>query len=229
MHKGLGETIRRPLATVAAVMAVLLVGLTVAPAQAAVTRSDYLPKSVVKATMGGTGTWYRAVGERNWAPLGADPAACRSDLPLSRARETRSAFFWGPKPASPTYYGQVQVTIAQFSTKKKAKRGMRKIARWVPACPTVVEWSCTDCDGIAEYERTPAKPRTVGTQSYAWREKSIGMGVSNGRAIATRRGRIIVIVVAAHQTDPVNMTMPPPPRWRQAVKLARQSLNRATA
>lgn len=222
-------TRRGRLAIVAVLLALLLTDLMAAPAQAAVTRSDYLPKSVVKAKMSGQGTWYRALGEYDVKPVGATPAECRSDLPLARARQTRDAYYWGPVAASTSYYGHVRVTVARFRTKLAATRAMGKISAWVPACPTTVEWSCTQCDGIAEFHRRPAKQREVGTESYAWRERTVGMGQSKGRAIAARRGRTIVIVVAAHLTDPTELTAPVAPTWRAAVVLTRRSLARATA
>lgn len=179
--------------------------------------------------MGGSGTGYRSVADRNLTPLGSDPAACRSDIPLARARETRAAYYWGAMPTTTEYYGIAQVTVAEFRTTRAAKRAMRKISKWVPACPTVVEWSCTECDGIAQFDRKPAKRRMVGTESYSWRERTLSLGASNGKAIAVRRGRTVVIVVASHQTDPVTMAAPSAPTWRTTVQLARRSLARATS
>lgn len=31
---------------------------------------------------------------------------------------------------------------------------MRKISNWVPACPRAVDWSCENCNGIAEFRRS---------------------------------------------------------------------------
>jgi hypothetical protein len=179
--------------------------------------------------MDGAGKWYRYIDSGYTPPLGADPAACASNLPIAKAQQTRTGHYWGPLAAPGTYYGSVEVSVSEFGNKRAAKRAIRKIARWVPDCPTTVEWSCEDCDGIEEVRRTAAKPRKVGVQSYTWNERTASMGLANARAIAARRGRTVVIVITGHQEDPVTTTTPVAPTWRTAVGLARRSLTKATS
>lgn len=225
-----GKSGRRVLqAIIAALLALLVIDVAGAPAQAAVTRSDFLKKAVVKEKMDGSGRWYRYIDSSYTPPLGSEPAGCSSDRPISRARHTKVGHYWGPVAAPATYYGTVNVTVSEFGNKRAAKRAIRKLDRWVSDCPTTVEWYCEDCDGIAEIHRSAAKPRKVGVQSFTWNERTISMGLGNARMIAARRGRTVVIVDAGHQEDPITTTTPVAPSWRTTVALARRSLARATS
>ena len=169
-------------AVIVALLALLVIDLAGAPAQAAVTRSDFLKKAVVKSKMDGSGQWYRYIDDSYSPPLGADPADCASNLPLARAKQTRTGHYWGPVAAPGTYYGSVRVSVSEFRNKRAARRAVNRISRWVPDCPTTVQWYCEDCDGIEEIHRSAAKPRNVGVQSYTWNERTVSMGLGNAGA-----------------------------------------------
>lgn len=226
------RTRRRLLAIIGLLVAVLMVEFVAAQVQAADSQREFLTKAQVKSALSGVGTWDVATQAGSERPMGTSPGRCRSDLALGRAEEIRSANYWGPLPGPTPYVSaSVVVELYKFGSRGEARAAVRKVSRWVPACPETLEWYCQNCDGSQEFYRSPAKRRRVGAQSYTWNERTAYFhGMANGRAIAARSGRIVVITRASHATDADGSGAPPaPPTWRAAVTLARQALAEATS
>ena len=145
-------------------------------ARADITRTDFPSAAQVKSSMKGTGKWQRGLGDLNFVPLGATPAACRSDLPFAAATESRSAGYFGSLPGTKKYHGQAQVSVYRFTSKRAAAKAMAALKEFLRDCRVSEEWVCQDCDGIWTYARRPAAPRRVGDQTIAWNQQSLGMG-----------------------------------------------------
>ena len=203
--------------------------ILVAPptARADIARTDFPSAGQVKSSMNGSGTWRRGLGDLDFVPLGARPASCRSDLPFAAAIESRSAGYIGSVAGTKKYHGQAQVSLYRFRSKRVATEAMAAVKAFLRDCRVSDEWVCQDCDGIWTYARRPAAPRRVGDQALAWNQQTLGMGRGNGRVIAARSGRVIVVATAAHQTDPASMKKPPRPTWKAAASIARKALARA--
>lgn len=209
-------------------MALLLIDLAATPAQAA--GREFLPKAVVQAEMGGTGTWSVSTLNGVQKPMGTRPGRCRSDLPVGRAEQIRFANYSGPL-GGPFLSGIVEVGLFKFGSRREARSAVTKVSRWVPDCPRTVEWYCQNCDGAQVIHRSTAKRRKVGVQSYSWNERTeFFHGMASGRAIAARKGRTVIVMRAMSSTDAEGSGVPPTaPTWRTAVSLARQSLAEATS
>jgi hypothetical protein len=204
----------------------MLVGASVpATAGAAITRSDFPSLSYVKTAIGGSGAWGRAFSREG--PLGAKPARCRSDLPFSAAREYRSAWYNGPLRSTRSLTGVTSIKVYRFGSASSARRAMAKAEAFVTDCPKSTEWVCTNCDGVWDIRRKLAPARRVGTQSFAWKEVSAGLGVENSRVIAARTGRTVVVVNVGHQTDPVDARTPKAPSWSRAEVIAKEAIRKA--
>ena len=215
---------RVPLAVALASCLILVAPPT---ARADITRTDFPTVAQVKSSMKGAGKWRRGLGDLDFVPLGARPAACRSDLPFAAAVESRSAGYFGSLVGSRKYDGQVQVNVYRFASKRSAVEAMAALEVFLGDCRVSDEWVCQDCDGIWTYARRPAAPRQVGRQSLAWNQQTLGMGRGNARVIAARSSRLIVVATASHQTAPESMKKPPKPTWRTTIAIARKALARA--
>ncbi|MGB7979417.1 MAG: hypothetical protein WCF36_01320 [Candidatus Nanopelagicales bacterium] len=211
----------------AVVLGVCLVMVAPLTAHAEITRADFPSTAQVKASMDGTGKWQRGLGDLNFVPLGATPASCRSDLPFAAATESRSAGYFGSLAGKKKYHGQAQVTLYRFSSTRAAKRAMAALKVFLRDCRVSEEWVCQDCDGIWTYARRPASPRRVGDQALAWNQQTLGLGRGNGRVIAARSSRLIVVATASHQTDPESMKKPPAPTWKTTISVTKKALARA--
>ncbi len=222
LHKSVGWR-----AWLIAALAVCLIMTGPAPAHADIVRSDFPSATQVKASMKGAGTWNRSLGEPNASALGAEPANCRSDLPFATAAEHRNSYYMGSIARRKQYSGVVEVTVYRFATTAAARQALTGLPTFLAGCEKSVEWWCEDCDGIATIYRTPAAARRVGVQSVTWNQRSVGMGVANGHAIAARTGSTVVVTVASHQSDPVSMATPPRPTWKRTLSVARKALARA--
>jgi len=203
--------------------------ILLAPPQvhAAINGTEFPSASQVKTSMNGKGKWSRSLGDPNFKAIGASPAACRSDLPFAEATEFRNAYYYGSIAGNKKYHGTSEVTVYRFGSDDDAVQAMAGLPGFLTACPKSKEWVCERCDGIATYYRTPAAPRPVGEESVAWNERSVGMGIAKGHAIAARTGATIVVTVVSHQTDPERMKTPPAPTWKQAVSVAGKAVNKA--
>ena len=116
--------------------------------------------------------------------------------------------------------GVAEIQIYRFKTSAAARHAMARVKKFVVACPESTEWVCEQCDGIADIARHPAVNRKVGTQSYSWTERRMGMGAERARIIAARKGRTVVVTTASHITSPEVLTMPPPVTWKRTKALA---------
>lgn len=209
----------------ALVVALGLMGTTAAPAQAAITDSDFPKKQQVKVLLKGKAPWTRHLASGR--PLGATPVACRSDLPYGGAVEYRSAWYYGGLARTSKYTGHAEIQIYRFTSTKDARAAMKRVKAFVTGCPTTTEWVCEQCDGIAKIQRHPSAKHAVGKQSYSWTERRLGMGAERARIIAARTGRTVVVTTAAHQTDPTILTYPPPVTWKQTTALAKLATKKA--
>jgi hypothetical protein len=210
--------------------AALAVGLILAAppaARADITRADFPSARQVKSSMNGRGTWHRGLGDPNFVPLGATPAACRSDLPFAAATESRSAGYFGSLSGRKKYHGQAQVNLYRFRSTHAAADAMAAAKVFLRDCRLSDEWVCQDCDGIWTYARRPAASRRVGDQALAWNQQTLGMGRGNSRVIAARSGRVIVVATVSHQTDPESMKKPPKPTWKATISVTKKALARA--
>lgn len=210
-----------------AALAVCLVLAGPIPARADIPKSDFPRAAQVKASMKGSGKWMRSLGDPNALAVGATPAGCRSDLPYAGAIEHRHSFYMGPIPRTTKYFGVAEVTVYHFATPAAASQSMTDLPGFLVDCAKSVEWWCEDCDGIATIYRTPAVPRRAGEQSVIWNQRSVGMGITNGHAIAARTGGTVVVTVASHQTNPETMKTPPRPTWKRTLSVAKKALARA--
>jgi hypothetical protein len=177
--------------------------------------------------MSGSGTWHRGLGAPNFVALGATPAACQSDLPFAAATESRSAGYSGPPAGGREYHGHAEVNLYRFASKLAAAEAMAALKVFLRHCRVSEEWVCNDCDGIWTYARHPATQRRVGDQSIAWNQQTLGMGRGNGRVIAARSHRVIVVATVSHQTAPESMEKPPKPTWKATISVTRKALARA--
>lgn len=198
------------------------------PARADIRGGDFPRASQVKASMHGKGAWERALGDPDFKALGAKPAACRSDRPFRAAKEFRNAYYYGAVKGTKKYHGIAELTTYRFGSTKAARQAMTRLDKFLTACPTSVEWVCQDCDGVWTYHRAPAVHRPLGDQSVTWNERKVGMGVAKGHAIAARTGRIVVVTVVSHQTDPDRMKTPRAPTWKRTMSVARKALVKAS-
>lgn len=205
-------------------IACAVLGLTSA-GMAAIPTSDFPTVKQAKSAMNGTGQWGRWVLDRNeGAPIGAKPSRCRSDLPFRAADEFRTAVYFGPVAGQSDFGGTVHDTVYHFASTKKAKHAMAGVTDFLTACPRSVEWVCEQCDGIWTAKRTVLSVPTIGAQSIAWNEKRSGMGLGNGRAIASRRKDTITVTFVMHGTSPeIVDEYPPRPTVDQAVQVARDA------
>jgi len=210
--------------------AALGVGLILAAplaAQADITRTEFPGAAQVKSSMNGTGKWHRGLGDVNFVALGATPAACRSDLPFAGASESRTAGYVGSLAGKKKYHAQAQVSLYRFTSEDDAAGAMAALKVFLRDCRVSDEWVCQDCDGTWTYARRPAAHRRVGDQSLAWNQQTLGLGRGNGRVIAARSSRLIVVATVAHQTDPESMKKPPKPTWKATISITRKALARA--
>lgn len=217
----------RTLVAVAAALAMLVAVTAPSPAQDTVPRADFPSAAQVRAAMNGADTWTRSLGRPGFVALGAKPAACRSDVPFAAANESRKGYYEGGMSRKRPYYGFVEVTVHRFASARAANRALKGLPTWLADCARSVEWVCKQCDGIATIHRTPAAQRRVGAQSVTWNQRSVGLGVANGRAVAARTGATVVVAVASHAIGPDSLETPPRPPWGRGLSVARTALARA--
>lgn len=196
-------------------------------ARADIPRTDFPSAAQVKSSMKGTSTWHRGLGDPNFVALGATPAACRSDLPFAAATQSRSAGYFGSLTGTRAYNGHAQVTVYRFNSKRAAVKAMAALKAFLRDCRVSDEWVCQDCDGTWTYARRPAAHRRVGEQSLAWNQQTLGMGRGNGRVLAARASRVIVVAAVSHLTSPESMKKPPAPTWKTTISVTEKALARA--
>lgn len=198
-------------------------------APAVISADQFLTRSPVRRELAGRGKWVRNLGEPDFLPLGANPAQCRSDLPFAGAVASQGAFYFGPLRSTKRFYGEAQVTVREYPDAAAAQAAVTAAAAFAIACPQSTEWVCEQCDGVWDYQRTPARGRKVGEQSTAWSQDSQGLARARGRVIVARSGVTVVEVYAGRTNDPTDTKVPKPPTWKRTVALAKRALRKATS
>lgn len=214
-----------------AVMAVVLAVAGAPPAGAVIARSDLPRKATVKAVLDEGGRW-RAYTYGDTRALGARPSSCRSDLQMLAFREDRGRGYFGP-PAGPSDdVGAVaRVDVFRYDSVRDAKRAVRRSGSYPDRCPRVVEWVCTDCDGIWTTWRSRVPAARVGEQSVAWRFRELSIAKGKGYTVVAREGTTVVRVSVGRARYPGGdgpFTYPQRIAKRKTVELARIALLTAT-
>ena len=200
------------------------------PASAVIDRSDLPTKSTVKLTLRESGRW-SAVTYGNTRALGARPRNCRSDQQMLAFREDRGRGYYGP-PAGPSdnVGALAKVDVYRYDSVRTAKRAVKRNASYPDRCPKVVEWVCTQCDGIWTTWRTRVPAARVGKQSVAWRFRELSNAKAKGYTIVARKGTTVVRVTVGRSRYPGDSPFTYPERIskKKSVNLARIALRTAT-
>lgn len=211
---------------------VLAVGVVASavPAQAVISRSDLPSKATVKSELNGTGRWYAGTYGDTRA-LGARPEGCRSDLQMRNFREDRGRVYSGRQVGLPPGVGvSASVDVFRYATVRAAKRAVVRNGSYPQRCPRVVEWVCTQCDGVWTTWRSRVAVPRVGQQRVAWRFREISNGKSAGFTVVARKGTTVVRVTVGRDRYPGEgaFTYPKPIPKKKVVKVARIALHTAT-
>lgn len=212
-------------------MLLLAVGVVASavPAQAVISRSDLPNKATVKTLLNGTGRWFVNTYDDTRA-LGARPAGCRSDLQMGSFREDRGRRYGGQQAGVPPEVRvDARVDVFRYATARAAKRAVARNGSYPERCPRVVEWVCTQCDGVWTTWRSKVAVRAVGEQRVAWRFREIGLPKSAGFTVVAREGTTVVRVSVRRDRLPGEgaWTYPKPVAKKKAVQLARIALGTA--
>lgn len=200
------------------------------PAQAVIPGSDLPSKATVKSLLNGTGRWY-ASNYDDVRALGALPAGCRSDLQMGRFREDRGRRYGGQQSGlPPEVVVDARVEVFRYANVRAANRAVARNGTYPSRCPRVVEWVCTQCDGVWTTWRSQVPVRRVGEQRVAWRFREIGNPKSAGFTVVARDGSTVVRVTVRRDRYPGDgaFTYPKPTPKKKAVQLARIVLRTAT-
>ena len=76
------------------------------------------------------------------------------------------------------------VEVFRYATVRAAKRAVARNGSYPQRCPRVVEWVCTQCDGVWTTWRSRVAVPRVGQQRVAWRYREVG----NARSDWVHRG-----------------------------------------
>lgn len=183
-----------------AVVALLGVVLEPAPSGATIPLSAFPSKAVVKQTMDGTGHWRTSPGDLT--KLGARPRDCRSDQQMLAYDDVRVRWYSGREMGMPrSVYTSAEIAVLTYADDAAARHAVQRNASYPRRCPRVVEWVCTDCDGIDTTWRTRTPAARVGSQSVAWRFRQVGNLKSNGYAVVARDGATVVRVTGMRTRD----------------------------
>jgi hypothetical protein len=112
---------------------------------------------------------------------------------------------------------------------RAARKAVRRNASYPQRCPKVVEWVCTQCDGIWTTWRTRVPAARVGAQSVAWRFRELSNAKAKGHTIVARRGTTVVRVTVGRARYPGDgpFTYPERIAKKKVVALARIALRTA--
>jgi hypothetical protein len=219
-----------------AVLAVAVLGLglgTVSlapPAAAVIDRSDLPTKATVKSVLDEGGRWV-AYTYGSTRSLGARPGRCRSDKQMLAFREDRGRAYYGPAAGPSNDVGALaKVEVYRYDSVRAAKRAVTRNASYPDRCPKVVEWVCTQCDGIWTTWRARVAAARVGKQSVAWRFRELSNAKATGFTIVARDGTTVVRVAVGRARYPGDgpFTYPQRISKKKAVALARIALRTAT-
>jgi hypothetical protein len=224
-----GSRTRSRLALLALLMAALVAIGTAQPASASIDRSDLPTKATVKLALDEGGRW-TASTYGNTRALGATPAGCRSDLQMRDFREDRGRGYYGiPVEPSDDVGALAKVDVYRYDSVRAARQAVRRNASYPQRCPKVVEWVCTQCDGIWTTWRTRVPAAQVGAQSVAWRFRELSNARATGYTIVARSATTVVRVTVGRARYPGDgpFTYPERIAKKKAVSLARIALRTA--
>lgn len=207
---------------------VLLVAVAAAPAASAAPAP--LPSArVVKGVVGGVGPWHAYPSDIS--ALGARPRGCRSDRQLLDPQSVRAKSYAGREGGQPRrIFSGAEIVVLGYADEAAARAAFANVATYPRRCPKVVEWVCTECDGISTTWRTRVPVARVRDQSVAWRLRDVGNLRSSGYAVVARYGASLVRVTVTRTRDifgPHPERYPRPMPERKAVRLARLALGGA--
>ena len=229
-HPVVGFAARLRLALLAFAVVVLGAVSIAPPASAVIDRSDLPTKSTVKLVLEEGGRW-SAYTYGNTRAVGARPGNCRSDKQMLAFREDRGRGYYGP-PAGPSddVGALAKVDVFRYDSVRTAKRAVTRNASYPDRCPKVVEWVCTQCDGVWTTWRARVPAARVGKQSVAWRFRELSNAKAKGYTIVARKGTTVVRVTVGRSRYPGDSPFTYPERIskKKAVKLARIALRTAT-
>lgn len=207
-------------------LTVAATGWAVPPAAAASAPTDFPTKAQVKQTVGGKGAWTSY--PFSVKSLGSKPQACRSDRQMLSPSMVRARSYHGPVLGMPqSITSNAQIAVFRYPSVAEARAVVVNNASYPIRCPKVVEWVCTQCDGVWTTWRTKVRAPKVGAQRTAWRFREVGNFKSNGYAMVARRGTTVVRVSVSRTRDvwgPQGWTYPPLVPKRTMVRLTRQAL-----
>jgi hypothetical protein len=229
-HPVLGFAARLRLTLIALAVVVLGAASVAPPAGAVIHRSDLPTKSTVKSVLKEGGRW-SSYTYGNTRAVGARPGSCRSDEQMLSFREDRGRGYYGP-PAGPSddVGALAKVDVYRYNSVRTAKRAVTRNASYPDRCPKVVEWVCTQCDGVWTTWRARVPAARVGAQSVAWRFRELSNAKAKGYTIVARKGTTVVRVTVGRSRYPGDgpFTYPGRISKKKAVNLARIALRTAT-
>ena len=229
-HPVVGFAARLCLALLALAVVVLGAVSVAPPAGAVIDRSDLPTKSTLKLVLEEGGRW-SANTYGNTRAVGARPGNCRSDEQMLAFGEDRGRGYYGP-PAGPSddFPTLAKVDVFRYDSVRTAKRAVTRNANYPDRCPKVVEWVCTQCDGVWTTWRARVPAAHVGKQSVAWRFRELSNAKAKGYTIVARTGTTVVRVTVGRSRYPGDSPFTYPERIskKKAVQLARIALRTAT-
>ena len=218
-------------AAVVAALAVAAATVGPAPSVASIPASAFPSKAVVKSVLDGKGHWRVSPGDLE--KLGAKPRGCRSDKQMLAYDDARVRWYAGREVGMPrSVFTSAEIAVLTYADDAAARAAVQRNASYPRRCPKVVEWVCTDCDGIDTTWRTRTPAARVGDQSVAWRFRQFGNLKSNGWAVVARDGATVVRVRTLRTRDVFAGGRHGYPRLmdkKVAVRLARTALSTATS
>jgi hypothetical protein len=203
---------------------------SVLPAGAVIPRSAFPTTVEVKTTLNGVGEW-RSAWYGDTTALGARPPGCRSDRQMLAFTEDRGKVYLGRQRGLPVgVEALAKIDVYRYASPADARAAVARNATYADRCPRVVEWVCTDCDGIWTTWRTSVEAARVGQQSTAWSWRELGNAKATGYTIVARRGDAVVKVSVGRQRFPGvgAFTYPALIAKKKAVAVARLALSAAT-
>jgi hypothetical protein len=201
------------------------------PASAVIPLTAFPTKVQVKSELNGEGRWMSSVYGDTTA-LGARPGACRSDKQMLDFTEDRGRVYRGAQKGLPDGVDAfAKIDIYRYASRADARAAVARNATYPERCPRVVEWVCTDCDGIWTTWRTGVTAPRVGQQSTAWSFRELANGKASGYTVVARQGGTVVRVSVGRDRFPGvgPFTYPALIAKSKAISVARLALSTATA
>jgi hypothetical protein len=213
------------------VVTALATGLLSSLPAAAIPLTAFPSKAEVKSELNGEGRW-RAVTYGDTTALGSRPRACRSDKQMLDFTQDRGRVYRGAQKGLPDgVEAFAKVDVYQYASRADARAAVARNATYPDRCPRVVEWVCTDCDGIWTTWRTGVTAPRVGQQSTTWSFRELGNGKASGYTVVARKADTVVRVSVGRDRFPGTgaFTYPVLIAKSKAIGVARLALGTATA